>query len=486
MTLAAPHALVIDDSPLVQRLVREQLEDAGYRVDAALDGVMGLERAGAAQHDVIVCDLEMPRMGGLEAIRRLKELLPSVPIVVLTEVDAAEPAVEALRLGAAAWVRKGDDLLKALARVLEQHRAEESRRHEDAMHRQVVSSTLDYLFDASREAMMVHRHGCILRVNRAFLACFRLQSEDELLGQSLVALTPQEHHEEVEGSIRAATSGRSTAPITFVATLFDGTPLELEAFTLPIVFQGERASLVIVRDLTERRRQDAARAMTDRMTSIGIIAAGAAHEINNPLAFMLASHHFLAEELGRLPVSDEVHEAMRDLGLGLQRVRAIAADLKGMSRESARGPVDVRRELELAMRMASPNVKTRATVISELADVPAITGEGNRLTQVFLNLMINAAQAMPEGRSRNEIRVKLHAADQDVVIEISDNGSGISPEVMRRLFQPFFTTKPAGVGTGLGLHISKQIVEAHGGKLSVESRAGAGTTFTIALPISRP
>ncbi len=486
MTAPAPRVLVIDDSSLVQKIVREQLEDAGFDVDGALDGVMGLERAEAVAHDVIVCDLDMPRMGGLEAIRRLKERLPSVPIIVLTDVDSAGSAVEALRLGAAAWVRKGDDLLKALKGVLEQARADEAQRRDEALRREVVSSTLHYLFDASSEPMLVHREGVVLHVNRAFVTCFHLTGESDLVGQSLLALAPPGNRRDLDGSIGVATTGQTTPPVRMSVPLADGTSIDIEAVTLPIVFHGDRASLVIIRDLTELNRQDAKRAMTDRMTSIGIIAAGAAHEINNPLTFMLAHHRYLTEELGRLGVSEEIREALQDLGLGLQRVSSIAADLKGMSREPEPGTrVDVRRELELAMRMAAPSVKVSATVVAELADVPPIGGDGHRLTQVFLNLLINAAQAMPRGRKGNEVRVRLHSTPEAICIEVSDNGCGMPPEVLKRLFQPFFTTKPAGVGTGLGLHISKQIVEAHGGSLSVESVVDAGTKFEIVLPIKR-
>jgi len=161
-------------------------------------------------------------------------------------------------------------------------------------------------------------------------------------------------------------------------------------------------------------------------------------------------------------------------------------DLKLFSRsdEDSRGEVSIERALESSIRMVWNEVRHRATLVREYTPVPPVYANESRLGQVFLNLIVNAAQAIPEGRaSQNQIRVATsQTADGRVRVAISDTGSGMSPQVVAQLFTPFFTTKPIGVGTGLGLSICHQLVGAIGGEITVETELGAGTTFNVLLP----
>jgi signal transduction histidine kinase len=262
-----------------------------------------------------------------------------------------------------------------------------------------------------------------------------------------------------------------------------------------------RLSLAIERRrmLTDNSRMQRMLVDTDRMASIGTLAAGVAHEINNPLAFMLSNLEFVEAELPKildamtragLPAAkaEAVDSAIRDSREGAERVRTIVRDLKTFARsgEDALAPIDVERTLQSALKMAWFQIRHRARLDKQLARVPEVDGNEARLAQVFLNLLVNAAQAIPEGRaSENEIRVTTRLDDAGrVEVVVRDTGCGIPPEVAGRIFDPFFTTKPAGEGTGLGLAICRDIVTSMGGAISVETQVGVGTAFTITLPRS--
>lgn len=259
-----------------------------------------------------------------------------------------------------------------------------------------------------------------------------------------------------------------------------------------IEYDGEPATLWVVRDMTELRAVQAQLMQTDRLASVGMLAAGVAHEINNPLAYTIAALEYLSETLQRLapslPNADvtEAREALREAHEGATRVKLVVRDLKTFSRaeQELRTRVDVRALLESSIHMATNEIRHRAQLVRQFEDVPEVIANEARLGQVFLNLLINAAQSIPEGRAAaNEIRVVTETDAQGrVVIEIRDSGEGIDSENLARIFDPFFSTKPMGVGTGLGLSICRNTVNALGGAISVESQRGKGSTFKVTLP----
>jgi signal transduction histidine kinase len=252
-----------------------------------------------------------------------------------------------------------------------------------------------------------------------------------------------------------------------------------------------RLAPVIERELGEAALRAERRAMQDqliiseRMASLGTLAAGVAHEINNPLAVVLANLDFALEGL----VDPDRVEALREARDAAERVRLIVRDLKILSRptEENRGPVDVRRVLDATIRMAHNEIRHRAELVRVDGEVPLVDASEARLGQVFLNLIINAAQAIPVGSARSHtIRVVTSTdARGNVVIDVSDTGGGIEEAHRAHVFEPFFTTKPVGVGTGLGLSICHRIVTSLGGTLSFESVKGEGTTFRTTLPAAR-
>jgi PAS domain S-box-containing protein len=251
-----------------------------------------------------------------------------------------------------------------------------------------------------------------------------------------------------------------------------------------------------VQDVTDRKQTEARLLFADRMASVGTLAAGMAHELNNPLTYVLTNLDLIAEGLraaaGGSPGASlaEMAKLTDEARQGSERIRKIVRGLKAFSRadEEHRVLVDVRKVIDGAIDMAFNEIRHRARLVREYRDVPPVEADESNLAQVFINLLVNAAQAIPEGQAdRNEILV---ATGRDgagrVLVEVRDTGPGMSREVLGRIFDPFFTTKPVGVGTGLGLSICHGIITALGGEITVESQVGQGTVFRIALPPAQP
>jgi signal transduction histidine kinase len=239
----------------------------------------------------------------------------------------------------------------------------------------------------------------------------------------------------------------------------------------------------------ERRKMEAQLMTSDRLASVGMLAAGVAHEINNPLAAVMANLYVVREVLEELQTLNEgvrdAAEAAADAMTAAERVRQIVRDVKIFSRgaEERQVAVDVHRVLDSTVRMALNDTRHRARLVKRFDRITAVLGSEARLGQVFLNLVVNAAQAIPQGdASHNEIRLSTRMEGDKVVVEVSDTGPGIPADLRARLFTPFVTTKPAGQGTGLGLSICRRIVTALGGEIVVESEVGKGTTFRVTLP----
>jgi len=251
--------------------------------------------------------------------------------------------------------------------------------------------------------------------------------------------------------------------------------------------------------------------LADRMVSVGTLAAAVAHEINNPLATLMANLEFLAQDIADFVAdargravgpsraagdwsswiaarSGRIAEPLGHAREAADRVRLIARDLKVFSHpdDDRRGPVDVERVLESSVRMSWNEVRHRARLTRDYGAVPPVLANEARLGQVFLNLIVNAAQAIPEGSAdHNEITICTKLVDgQRTMVEISDTGAGIPPDVLPRIFDPFFTTKPVGIGTGLGLSICRRIVDEFGGEIAVESEVYRGTTVRVSFPAS--
>ena len=315
---------------------------------------------------------------------------------------------------------------------------------------------------------------------------------DQILGRSVRELYGAEAGARTEAVIAQALATGEMQRIEYSMDMPQGS----SEFEARIVASGPDEVVAIVRDVTETKLLQARLALADRMAALGTLSAGVAHEINNPLTYILIGIESVLKELRRRgpdqPMGarlDVLVERLQGAMEGARRVRRIVSDLRtfGRADEEEERLIDPRVVLDAAASMVDSQIRYRARLLRDYEDVPQILGNHDRLVQVFVNLLLNAAQAVGEGEtSRNFIRLGTSSdGEGGVVIEVEDSGEGIPGADLGRIFDPFFTTKPIGEGTGLGLWVCHSIVTGHGGSITVQSRRGEGTTFRVLLPAAR-
>lgn len=363
------------------------------------------------------------------------------------------------------------------------------------------------VIEDSPDGVAICSRGRVAFANRAFAAALGYPDAATLRERPLLDLLRADERGVVEEAMARAgdrdgegATAKETLEIHGVRA--DGEPLALE-LSPPrrIRFAGGEAVLLALR---ERRNTEARLELPDRMVTVGTLAASLAHQLSNPLASVVTNLDVALDELRRLAGSppesggatrstssvstpdEAIGDPLRDALESSERLRAVVHGLRSLSRseENPRAEVDLRRVLDSSLRLAWREIIPRARVVKELCDVPPVEGSEGHLVQVFLNLLVNAAQAIPEGEpARHEIRLVTGTDGRGrAFAEVYDTGEGISTSVRRRIFEPFFTTRRRGLGAGLGLPICREIVGAHGGAIDVESAVGKGSRFRVTLP----
>lgn len=334
---------------------------------------------------------------------------------------------------------------------------------------------------------IVRHDETVLLVNDAFTSVFGW-TEEALRGRPVLELIDAADRAYIQQRMSLALEERSIERSReHRLRHVDGTTVVVDVTVVPVFFRGAISTMILFRDLRERKQLEAQLVTADRMAALGRLAASVGHEIRNPLAYVLASVPLLERELDQLEPGEHVavlRELVANVREGAQRIRAVAEDLRVLSRErSEPEPVDLRRLLDVTAAMAGLEVRRRARLVTDYGDLPAVTGSEARLGQVFVNLLVNAAQSIPEGDpEKNEVRIEARATkDATVVVDVVDTGRGIPEEIAARVFEPFFTTK-SGEGTGLGLSISQHIVHSYGGTIAVVRGDARGTRLRVVLP----
>jgi PAS domain S-box-containing protein len=344
------------------------------------------------------------------------------------------------------------------------------------------------------EDLVEHANALILVVNRcrevivwnAALVKLTGFGRDEVVGDDLFAFVPEDERPSLEDVLLRGFSGEAVAGYETRLLRVSGGEARIMVNTAPILDTAREVDGVVAigQDLTLVRNLQAAAEHAERLAGIGRLVAGVVHELNNPLTAVNMYSDVLVEKLqatGHDPGDVEKLRAIKESGLRIQR---LARDLVAYARPAGATtePVELAPVLDEAARLAKPALKDRNAVLErELEEVPPVEASRPALVQVFVNLITNAAQASPSG---GRIRLRLERAGDEVRIAVEDEGPGMDPEVARRAFEPFFTTRP-GVGIGLGLPIVQGIVERHGGRVTFGARSGGGTAVTVSLPLGR-
>jgi PAS domain S-box-containing protein len=347
------------------------------------------------------------------------------------------------------------------------------------------------LIESAPDAILISRDRRIVYANPAAARLFGCERPEELRGASFVELMPEA---EVEAMVESTVAPHPARE--YRARSRQGREMLIEVTSMPFDDLDGPAVIGFARDVTESRRLQAQLIHADRLAALGTMAAGVAHEIKNPLGFIQLAVDAIERDYARAPTSppgaspdDPIPPMLADIRQGAERIANITRQLTDFSRaddETApRHPVAaLDRVLANACRLVEPQLRRLGTLVRAFAALPAVRGDGRQLEQVFVNLLINAVQALNPARSNGRVEIGAAALDDRVLVRVSDNGVGISKENLRRVCDPFFTTKPAGTGTGLGLSICQKIVTQLGGEVGIESEEGRGTTVTVSLPIA--
>jgi PAS domain S-box-containing protein len=362
--------------------------------------------------------------------------------------------------------------------------AEAALRASEARFRRVV--------EAAPDAIVISRRGVIAFANPAAARMLGHPTPEALVGVDLGSIMDAEDRGVMLSRMRAMVETGERFPAReYRARRPDGTFVISEITALAVEWEDAPAILAYGRDVTERHRVQEQLARADRLAALGTLAAGVAHEINNPLAYLTLGIEALRAQLAlSIPDAGARERALARLepiAAGASRVAEIVRDLLAFSRDETGtvGQVLVVDAIAAAERLAMHELRHRAKLETRIEGSPRVLGHAGKVEQVMVNLLVNAAQAFDERQPDPKVVVRCADRDGWVEIEVEDNGPGIPPELLGRVYDPFFTTKPAGVGTGLGLSICHGIVTRMGGTIAIESEVGRGTIARVRLPSVR-
>jgi PAS domain S-box-containing protein len=417
-------------------------------------------------------------------------------VLVVTGRDGPEDLASVLDAGADDYIAKPVQpaLLQTRVRIAMRRHASDARHR--AARAALARSEADFgrVIERSPLGVVAERDGVIVYANAAAGRTFGTTPQ-ALCGTPMVDLAqPEYRHVVARRSARFLRSKVPPPPMEMDLRRVDGGVCVVRCIpATSAVYNGERALFTMLQDITQQRQLQASLQQADRLASVGSMAAGVAHEINNPLAYVITNLELMQEALAGAEgdtvapaLASRISTVLADALDGSERVRRIVGDLKRFSRTEDDEPddaVDVHAVLDVAVDISRNEIRHRACLVRAFDEVPAVRGNEGRLTQVFVNLLVNAAHAIAEDDAQHRIELRTGLGeDGNVEISVIDTGCGIPAEIIDRIFDPFFTTKPQGMGTGLGLSICHGIVTRVGGTLRVDSRVGVGTTVVVSLP----
>jgi len=496
--------LVVEDERIVARDIQRSLIDLGYDVPAtAASANQAIRLASERCPNLVLMDVQIKGdLDGIETAKLLRERF-DVPIVYLTafsDLATVERAKATEPYGYLLKPVRTNELRSVVEVAIYKHELDRQHRRRERWY----STTLHSIADA---VISVDLAGNVIFMNRMAeeLTGIPVAKALGLPASEVLKLRNKRAEALAETPIHQALREQRIIVLEEGQLIHaeSGIARSINDSAAPVIDGGEVVGAVMVfRDVTQQKRVQQQVDLADRLASLGTMAAGVAHEVNNPLSVVAANAAFVLEQLERarsqlarcinVPAAEvqllqEAIEAQLELQSATSRIAHIISDLRDFSQRERElpGPVDARHAIEWALRATADQVEPSARVVTAFEDVPRVDADEGHLGQVMINLLTNAAQAITPGNaSENEISVALRSDGGHVIIEVRDTGQGIPVELRTRIFEPFFTTKRAGVGTGLGLSICQGIVAALHGRIEFESDVGRGTLFRVLLPIS--
>ncbi|MFQ6026502.1 MAG: response regulator [Dehalococcoidia bacterium] len=496
--------LIIDDELPVRESIELALRRQGYRLLFAENGEKGLSLARETTPTTIILDLRMPVMDGLQFLAELN-LRPSDPysVIVLTGHGDGQEVEACYEMGVTSFLRKPFNVSEIRGAVkngiaLKQHaqhlgelvRDRTSELEQEIQERKRVESEVrrinefnERLIASIPTALAVLRgeERMVVSVNRTFCQAFGLDSAS-VEGKSITESLALEGLEEVIRETLRAEWPKNQEEMHY--TTPNGSERWFMVSATPLCEEAE--ALLVLIDITEQRQQQEKLQETGRLASIGELAAGVAHEVNNPLTSILGFTHLILLEDVPEPIRDDLEKIRSET----ERAGKIVQNLLSFARkhEPEQQYMDLTSILERALELKSFDFRNANIQLKrELSpDLPSTMVDEHQLIQVIMNVITNAEQAMNKYQGRGELIVRTSHTVDRIRLSISDDGPGIPQETLPKIFEPFFTTKEVGVGTGLGLSICYGIIQQHGGDIWAESVPGHGTTFHFELPVTSP
>ncbi len=504
----------IDDEEDIRQVMQLTLEDAGYQVFPAPDGRTGLQLCREVLPQIVITDIRMPGMDGLQVLEALKTESPDIEVIVATAFGEMNLAIKALQLDASDFITKpiGDEALRlALKRAKERHLSRKQVRDYTAIlekenaktsqelfkslafQRNLIENSMDGILGSDEnEIVVIYNHS--LEGTLGFL------KEKVLHKMTLKQFFPAEKFEDFKKNLFSSAYGGENRLMLYETNLIEksGREIPVQVSASLLSDQGQDKGLVcFFRDLRQIRKleqefSDQARILhQDKMMSLGRLAASVVHEINNPLSGILNYLRLMNRILSQGPLSEERQNKFQRyvelIEKETDRCSQIVSGLLSFSRRSPPSFGEVRMEKVLRLcillskhKLELSNIRLEIDIES---DLPPLNGDFNQLQQCMINLIFNAVDAMQDGGILT-LKSFLNRSNRKVVVTFRDTGQGIPPENLPHIFEPFFTTKKEGYGTGLGLSTVYGIIERHQGTIGVESHVGKGTIFTIELPAS--
>lgn len=513
--------LLVDDREENLLALEAVLTSPNFHLIKAYSGNEALKWVLREEFAVIIMDVQMPNMNGFDTAKmiRKREKTKDVPIIFVTALSQTNDNVmQGYSVGAIDYIIKPFDphILKCkvngfVSLFLNQKKVEEQakiiaartreleeanlalKKNEEMLEALVIKRTDELtninqklleseekyrtLVEESPEAIILTKQNQEKPtfVNQTAVKLLKAASKDEIQKRSLFEYIHPEDQEIVRKIFSENRGGHNTYECRIIC--LNGENLHVEVKSIPFDYQGEPCLHILVRDITELKQSREYMHQTEKLTVVGELAAGIAHEIRNPLTSLKGFTQLLGDKI------DSNKDYMDIMITEIERINTIVSELLLLAKPRKLDFKELHIEMVLkkiiTLMEAQANLYGVKIKFNQCEGVPSliIHGEENKLKQVFINLLKNAIEAMEEG---GEITISLQRSEKDVEIKIIDGGSGISPELLSKVGQPFFTTKEKG--TGLGLMVCYSIIESHQGKMGIYSKSGQGTTVSILLP----